>query len=116
MSLASLLRPLLAFDGLVAVVVLTRDGLPVEMIGHGLRADALAAEVATAAEAARRCFESLHMGELTRLRVELEHHEVMIVNLENHYLAIVFESIENYALVFQIVDKSRAKLLAALGG
>lgn len=116
MSLAPLLRPLMAFDGLVAVIVLTRDGLPVEMIGHGLRADELSAEVAGVAEAARNCFQALGMGAPKLLKVELKGHEVTTFNLETHYLTIVFQPYGNHSLITSIIEKTKPQLLAALGG
>ncbi|HEX7022303.1 MAG TPA: roadblock/LC7 domain-containing protein [Trueperaceae bacterium] len=117
MSLAGLLKPLLAFDGLLAVIVLTRDGLPVEMIGHGLRAEVLAAEIATVGESARTCFEALEMGLPERLKVDLPGQEVMLFRLgAHHYLGLVFQPSGNHALVSQIVEKTKPQLQAALGG
>lgn len=115
-SVASLLRPLMAFDGLMAVLVMTRDGLPVEMIGHGLRADVLAAEAATVGEAARTCFENLQMGAPKRIKIDLENHEVDLFELGPYYLAVLFSSHGNHALVADIVEGTRAELIDALGG
>lgn len=116
MNLAALLRPLLAFDGLVAVMIMTRDGLPVEMIGHGLRANILAAEVVTVAEAARKSFHALGLGQPSQLQVSLPKHETSILDLENHYLVVIFEPGTNQVLIEQIINNTKEQILQALRG
>lgn len=89
MSLRVALRPLLGADGLVALLLLTRDGLPVEMFGYGLRADKLAAEVAGLASSSRRACRELGLGDPSGQRIELEGHNVDIFPVEEYYLAVV---------------------------
>lgn len=113
--IAALLRPLLAFDGLVAVMVLTRDGLPVELIGHGLQADQLAAEVASVGETARGCCEALGLGAPEQLELRLEKYRVKLFSLEQHYLAIICAG-GNEAVISQIISNIKPQLRKALGG
>jgi predicted regulator of Ras-like GTPase activity (Roadblock/LC7/MglB family) len=89
MSLRLALRPLLGTDGLVALLVSTSDGLPVEMFGYGLRAEQLAAEVAGLARAARLAFGALGLGEPNRQQFSLEGHTVDIFPVDGYYLAVV---------------------------
>ena len=89
MSIKVALRPLLGADGLVALLLLTRDGLPVEMFGYGLRAEKLAAEVAGIAGASRRACRELGLGEPSGQRIELEGHNLDIFPVADYYLAVV---------------------------
>ncbi|MEX2535516.1 MAG: roadblock/LC7 domain-containing protein [Trueperaceae bacterium] len=89
MSLRVALRPLLAIDGLVALLLLTADGLPVEMFGYGVRAEKLAAEVAGVTAVTRRAFGELGMGQPSGQRIELEGHNVHIYPIADYYLALV---------------------------
>lgn len=116
MNLAALLRPLLAFDGLVAVMIMTRDGLPVEMIGHGLKANILAAEVATVAEAARKSFRALGLGKPEQLRVSLQNYETSILDLDHHYLVVIFEPHGNQDLIEQIITNTKEQIQQTLRG
>lgn len=92
MRLREALAPLLGSDGLIALLVLTRDGLPVEMFGYGLRAEQLAAEIAGVAGAAARSFRSLGLSEPALHRFTLEGCEVEVVPVEDHYLTLVSDS------------------------
>lgn len=89
MSLRELLRPLSETAGVMAVQVSTRDGLPVEMIGHGLRTDVLAAETAAVAESSRSAAERLMLGEPTYVSLALPQYRLLCFPLEGHVLAVV---------------------------
>lgn len=89
MSVREALRPIAETDGVLAVQVLTRDGLPVEMIGHGMRADVLAAEAAGMARAATSAAERLMLGEPEQMVVRLPQYVLACVVLERHRLALV---------------------------
>lgn len=116
MSLTTILRPLLTFDGLIAVMVMTRDGLPVEAIGHNLEGNELAAEIVTIAEASRNCFNNLQMGNPKHLRVTLEQYEISIFSLDLHYLVVIYRSNIDFALIKEIVDNNKTKIHQELGG
>ena len=116
MSLTKVLRPLLTFDGLIAVMVITRDGLPVEAIGHNLEGNRLAAEIATIAEAGRNCFTNLQMGQVKYLRISLEQHEVSIFSFELHYLVVIYRPNIDFALVEEVIENNKAKIYQELGG
>ncbi|MEJ2666917.1 MAG: roadblock/LC7 domain-containing protein [Deinococcales bacterium] len=95
MSAASPLRdvltPLSELAGVVAALVLTRDGLPVEMVGHGVRADVLAAEAGSLAEACRSAAERLLLGEAQGVSVMAPGYRLSCLLLEEHVLAMVLE-------------------------
>lgn len=116
MTLQRTLRPLLTLEGLRMVLVLTRDGLPIEMLGHGLRAEVLAAEVAAVAEAARNCYRTLGLGMPRHHRVTLEEHEVVTVALENHYLALVLGIPSSPEVLPFLYQNTLQPLEVALGG
>ncbi len=116
MSLTKILRPLLTFDGLIAVMVMTRDGLPVEAIGHNFEGNELAAEVVTIAEASRNCFTNLRMGQIQHVRVSLEQYEIGIFSLDLHYLVVIYRPNIDFALVKEIVENNKAKIYKELGG
>lgn len=115
-ALHDALKPLLAQPGLLALLVLTRDGLPVEMIGHGLRADRLAAQVATVAEAARTSYAELGMGEPLHHVTKLPDYDVVTFGSGDHYLAAVLEPDSDETLVPIVYDSVLAPLRGALGG
>lgn len=114
MTLREALEPLLALPGMVALLVLTRDGLPVEMIGHGLRSDRLAAQVASAAEAARRSFCELGMGAPRHLVAKLPDYDVVTFGSGDHYLAAVLEPDSEETLVPVVYESVLAPLQGAL--
>lgn len=116
MSLTTSLQPLLALEGIIAVVVMTRDGLPVEMIGHGAKASAIAAQLSTVAKTAQQSFEALDMGTPRRLRVALEQHDTFIVGFNHHYLALITQPGIEDKKVNQALSNTQAKLNEALGG
>ena len=116
MSLHDALKPLLAQPGLVALLVSTRDGLPVEMIGHGLRSDRLAAQVASAAEASRRSFGELGMGEPLHVVTKLRDYDVVTFGSGDHYLTAVLEPDSEETLVPIVYESVLAPLHKALRG
>ncbi len=116
MSLAKILRPLLTFDGLTAVMIMTRDGLPVETIGHNFEGNELAAEMTTIAEASRNCFTNLHMGSVKHVRISLEQYEISIFSLDIHYLVVIYRPNIDFALVKEVVDNNKDKIYEELGG
>jgi len=73
----------------VAALVLTRDGLPVEMVGHGVRADVLAAEAGALAEACRSATERLVLGEAENVTVRAPGYRLSCLLLGDHALALV---------------------------
>jgi predicted regulator of Ras-like GTPase activity (Roadblock/LC7/MglB family) len=115
-SLRVALRPLLAADGLVALMVLTADGLPVEMFGYGLRAEQLAAEMAGLASSARRSFQALGLGEPAGQRFTLEAHTVDIFPVEEYYLAIVTDGSRSVDVAPLVRERTLVPLGMALRG
>ncbi len=115
MSLREALRPLAETDGVLAAQVLTLDGLPVEMIGHGMRADVLAAEAAGLAGAARSAAERLMLGEPQHLVVGLPQYELVCLLLEHHSVALVVAHGRADA-VLRAGETARAALERALAG
>lgn len=93
MSTASALRgvlaPLSELGGVVSALVLTRDGLPVEMVGHGVRADVLAAEAGTLAEACRSAAERLMLGEAEGVGVTAPGYRLACLLMQEYTLALV---------------------------
>jgi predicted regulator of Ras-like GTPase activity (Roadblock/LC7/MglB family) len=85
------LTPLSELAGVVAALVLTRDGLPVEMVGHGVRADVLAAEAGSLAEACRSAAERLLLGEAQGVSVMAPGYRLSCLLLDEHVLAMVLE-------------------------
>ncbi len=73
----------------MAALVLTRDGLPVEMVGHGVRADVLAAEAGALAEACRSATERLVLGEAENVTVRAPGYRLSCLLLGDHALALV---------------------------
>jgi predicted regulator of Ras-like GTPase activity (Roadblock/LC7/MglB family) len=116
MNIATALRPLLSVDGLVAIVVMTQDGLPVEMIGHGLRANVLAAEMTSVAEVGRKCFTTLGMGRPVSLQVNLEKYRAILYSFENHYLAVILKPNGSADAILQTISSSGEQIRSALGG
>ena len=89
MSVRDVLRPLSETAGVMAVQVSTRDGLPVEMIGHGLRTDVLAAETAAVLESSRSAADRLMLGEPAYVSLALPRYRLLCFPLERHVLAVV---------------------------
>lgn len=89
MSVREVLRPLSETAGVMAVQVSTRDGLAVEMIGHGLRADVLAAETAAVLESSRSAADRLMLGEPAYVSVVLPQYRLLCFPLESHVLAVM---------------------------
>ncbi len=116
MTLQEALRPIFTFNGLQSLLILTRDGLPVEMIGYGLRAEHLAAEIAGAAEASRRCYERLGMGVPRHQQVQLSDFEVVTFTLEHHYLALVLDGGGTEDLIPYVSEHLLTPLRRVLGG
>lgn len=87
--LRAALAPLSEEGGVVAALVLTRDGLPVEMVGHGVRADVLAAEAGALAEACRSATERLVLGEAENVTVRAPGYRLSCLLLGDHALALV---------------------------
>lgn len=118
MSLAPRLRPLMAAPGMVVAVVFTRDGLPVEMLGHGLRADQLAAELASVARASRLAMTRLRLGEVSTMSFELEPYQIEMRSVGYHYLAAVCRAQEDASrqVVRDMMGELSGDLRSALGG
>ena len=116
MSLTKILRPLLTFDGLIAVTIITRDGLPVEAIGHNFEGNELAAEMATIAEASRNCFINLQMGQTEHIRISLEQYEISIFSFDLHYLVVIYRPNIEFSLVKEVVENNKIKIYEELGG
>lgn len=89
--LRDVLTPLSELAGVVAALVSTRDGLPVEMVGHGVRADVLAAEAASLAEACRSAAERLLLGEAQGVSVMAPGYRLSCLLVGEHVLAMVLE-------------------------
>ncbi len=89
--LREVLGPLSEMEGVVAALVLTRDGLPVEMVGHGVRADVLAAEAGTLASACRSAAERLMLGDAEGGSVMAPGYRLTCLLLEEHTLALVLD-------------------------
>ena len=109
-------RPLLAFDGLLTVLVTTRDGLPVEMIGHGLHADKLAAEAISILLTAEKCSKNLGLGKLEFQVVQLENYELVMFDLAAYVLVLVFEAAHGQDVRAVVEDLVKPKLHKVLGG
>lgn len=117
MSLVGALRPFLALDGLVAIVVFSHDGLLVEALGPGvIEAEQAAAELASVAGAARHAFMALGMGEPVQQVVTLAKHEAMLFRYAEYALALIFQPHGNRALVHQILDAVGPQVQRLLGG
>lgn len=93
MSTASAVRDVLAplseLGGVVSALVLTRDGLPVEMVGHGVRADVLAAEAGALAAACRSAAERLMLGNAEGVGVVAPGYRLTCLLMEEYTLALV---------------------------
>ncbi len=117
MSLVSALRPLLALDGLVAIVVFSRDGLLVEALGPGVtKAEQAAAELASAAGSARLAFMALGLGEPVQQIITLAKHEAMLFRYAEYTLALIFQPHGNRTLVHQLLDAAGPQVQRLLGG
>lgn len=91
------LAPLSEEGGVVAALVLTRDGLPVEMVGHGVRADVLAAEGGALAEACRSAAQRLMLGDADEVSVVAPGYRLSCLLLGEHALALVLAGDEAQA-------------------
>lgn len=89
MNLTAALEPLTRLDGLIALVILTADGLPVQMLGYGFRAERLAAEIAAVAGSADRGATALGLGRPVRQRLVTDSHTLDIFPFEAHYLVVI---------------------------
>ncbi len=113
-GLRDVLAPLAERDGIVAALVLTRDGLPVEMVGHGVRPDALAAEAGALAEACRSAADRLMLGRAEGVTVSAPGYRLSCLLLDEHALALVLVGEE----AGEALDAAReilGELRAALG-
>jgi len=108
------LAPLAEAGGVVAALVLTRDGLPVEMLGHGVRADVLAAEGGALAEACRSAAERLMLGEADEITVRAPGYRLTCLLLGEHALALVLAG-EEATGALDVARKTVASLREALG-
>jgi predicted regulator of Ras-like GTPase activity (Roadblock/LC7/MglB family) len=115
-KLRTALQPLLTVDGLVAVLVLTADGLPVEMFGYGLRAERLAAEIAGVARCARLGLGALGLGEPKRQQIRTEGHDVDIFPLEEYCLVVIKDSGRSHEVSPQLLESALGPLREALRG
>ncbi len=99
---------------MVAALVLTRDGLPVEMVGHGVRADVLAAEGGALAEACRSAGERLMLGNADEITVRAPGYHLTCLLLGDHALALVLAG-EEAAAALEAARSTVAALRDALG-
>lgn len=116
MKLRNAVGPLLSSDGLVALLVLTEDGLPVEMFGYGVRAEDLAAEIAGVARSARRACRALGLGEPRSQRISLGTHLIDIYPVHEHYLALVVDRERFAEPASHLLESTLAPLESALRG
>lgn len=116
MNLAGALNQLTQLEGLVAAVLMTHDGLPVEQVGSRFAAESIAAELSGLAEAARDCFASLSLGDVRNLSVSLTAHEVTLMVVPGHLLALVFERGSGSILLAPAIERALQPLRTALGG
>lgn len=91
MKLRLALEPILADESVLAVLVLTHDGLPVEMFGYGLRVDDLAAQSASIGCGARKACSELGLGEPLAQLVRLPRYELEVIPLDDYFLTVVSE-------------------------
>lgn len=108
------LGPLAEEGGVVAALVLTRDGLPVEMVGHGVRADVLAAEGGALAEACRSAAERLMLGNADEITVRAPGYRLSCLLLGDYALALVLAG-EEAAGALETARATVAALREALG-
>ncbi len=109
------LAPLGEEGGVVAALVLTRDGLPVEMVGHGVRADVLAAEGGALAEACRSAADRLMLGEANEITVRAPGYRLTCLLLGEHALALVLAGDEASGAL-EVARAAVVSLRDALGG
>jgi len=114
-DLRNVLAPLSERDGVVVALLLTRDGLPVEMVGHGVRAEVLAAEAAALAASCRSAAERLMLGEAEDVTVSAHGYRLSCLPLVDHVLALVLAGGEIDAAM-QAAREVVADLREALGG
>ena len=116
MNLTGALAPVESLPGLVAALVFTYDGLVVDQVGSRFAADQLAAELAGLAEAARTCFLNLSLGEVRQLSVGLTSHDVTLLLMPGHFLALVFERGRGIVGLPANVESALQPLRNVLGG
>lgn len=116
MNLSGALAPVAALPGLVAGLVFTYDGLVVDQAGSRFAADQLAAELASLADSARSCFLNLSLGEVRQFSVSLTSHDVTLLLLPGHFLALVFERGRSIGRLPDDVERALKPLRAVLGG
>ncbi len=114
LRLREALTPLAEEGGVVAALVLTRDGLPVEMVGHGVRADVLAAEGGALAEACRSAADRLMLGEADEITVRAPGYRLTCLLLGEHALALVLAGDEASGAL-EVARAAVASLREALG-
>lgn len=114
LALREALAPVSESDGVVAALVVTRDGLPVEMVGQGVRSDVLAAEAGALALACRSAAKRLMLGEAEGVSMMAPGYRLSCLFLEEHTLALLLAGDEDGPAL----DAARASLpglRAALG-
>lgn len=116
MNLRGALSPVSELPGMVVALVFTYDGLLVDLTGSRFAADQLAAELAGLADAARSCFATLSLGDVRHIAVSLSTHDVTVVLMPGHYLALVFERGRGGAGLPSEIESALQPLRAALGG
>lgn len=116
MNLDGALTSVSQLDGFVAAVLMTYDGLLVEQAGSRYAADAMAAELAGLAEAARQCFSNLSLGDVRQLSVGLTAHDVTLVSMPGHFLAVVFERGSGSVFLAPSLEYALQPVKGALGG
>jgi len=112
-SLRDALAGLADVEGVLAVLLLTRDGLPVEMVGHGVRSDVLAAEAAAVTSAALGAAERLMLGEVGHVAVRLPTYRLVCLPLDEYAVAMLVGDVAG-ALVVDEATGAIAALRAAL--
>ncbi len=116
MNLSGTLEPVVRLPGAVAALVFTQDGLVVDQAGSRFAADQLAAELAGVTEAAKYCFANLNLGEVRQFSAGLTSHDVTVLLLPGHLLALVFERGSGNVGLPPGVESVLQPLRAALGG
>lgn len=116
MNLTGALAPVETLPGLVAALVFTQDGLVVDQVGSRFAADQLAAELAGLAESARLCFHNLSLGEVRQFSAGLTAHDVTLLLLPGHFLALVFERGRGMVGLPAQVESALQPLRTVLGG
>jgi predicted regulator of Ras-like GTPase activity (Roadblock/LC7/MglB family) len=114
-SLGRALESVQGLSGLVAAVVLTLDGLPIEQVGDGFATELLAAELAGIGEKARQGMSNLALGDVSQLWLTVQAFQVALIVLPDCYLALVFDAGKMIS-PFPSMERVLQPLRAALGG